>query len=689
MNFTVNDLLAVIVSYLVCPLFFFMPGYAAASAGNLFGFAEQSAAVRCVIAVVASAIILPSVIFIASHVLGFFGCFWLVVVFSLLMLVWHASHCRWGDCMKRIMLACSTYPLIFAAAIFWTLLCPIMLVDLDLGNRLCTTTALFDWSRNVAIGDSIRITGIPPDNFFMLAGKFYYYYAWCLLACLPMPASEFIAGINSYPGMIAANIWTGYALIAVFLLACKRLYKNSLTSTTLTLACLLPLVGALHYGAFALYSLFASGSLPQGACMEWMFFLPPMSAWLTAMAWLPQHIAGLVCGVGSSLLLLQAIDAEEPPNRRTAYWCAATAGIGFASMFDCSPFVSVPFVAGWCVWFVVFVARRRLSQARPILLAGLLALLLIYPLMAELRSFHKASGLILGLPTVRYENVPDWLDYFKVNKSIQPLATLLLVVPGRLIINLGSLLLAACLYWRSKLWTRADLPWLGLLGISFLCSIFLHSNVGRTTDDMQYRSMFALQFVVLIWAARYLGSMQFLGAKSRAVAVFIWAGILLGVVGSTADLLMTRLFNVLYRSDRVLDSERTLACRQIYSQLDRVLAPGARVQGSMLYDFWGTSVYNVFYSHRQSAIIADTLKCTAFGAEEQNVKPTLAAILPIFIDGSQTAVEQASRRFHLDAIVLCDLDPAWKAAGSWLASQRPSFSNQHYKAYLIKDLPRR
>jgi hypothetical protein len=46
-------------------------------------------------------------------------------------------------------------------------------------------------------------------------------------------------------------------------------------------------------------------------------------------------------------------------------------------------------------------------------------------------------------------------------------------------------------------------------------------------------------------------------------------------------------------------------------------------------------------------------------------------------------VQDVSRSFSIDALIVSDLDPVWQDENSWLRQATPAFSADHVRVYLV------
>ena len=166
-NFTWQELYGTIAAFITCPFTFFLPGWAIGWTSNIFRFRKLSLLGRLATSICLSLAVGPVIAYLLAKVAG--------LIFSRALFLLFGSTTIIFICLKlknpALLIASFASELknnwiVIAAIIFWTILCPFMLVDWQIGNHLHISVALFDWSRNVMVGDSLCITGVPPDNFF-------------------------------------------------------------------------------------------------------------------------------------------------------------------------------------------------------------------------------------------------------------------------------------------------------------------------------------------------------------------------------------------------------------------------------------------------------------------------------------------------------------------------------------------
>jgi hypothetical protein len=228
---------------------------------------------------------------------------------------------------------------------------------------------------------------------------------------------------------------------------------------------------------------------------------------------------------------------------------------------------------------------------------------------------------------------------------------------------------------------------------------FLRSGVSAG-NDLGWRGFLPAQFMMLLWGADLLvrrgeraekAGQSFSGWWMRSP---VWAPlIVLGIAGTLYEVVLLRTYFLwndagvtswaFFAPDRHFGT-RALELRRAYERLDRILPAGAKVQSSPEWRYF--DFYNGLYSNRQT-VVGDKDCGAVFGGDMTSCAGAFAGVSAIFDGGPKTTWEEVERTCHrlsIDALVVTDLDDAWRG-DDWMRETTPEVSGQHVRVYLIKN----
>ena len=271
-------------------------------------------------------------------------------------------------------------------------------------------------------------------------------------------------------------------------------------------------------------------------------------------------------------------------------------------------------------------------------------------------------------------------------------------LPLNYFLEFGFFFVVACLairrVWRKGFQDQADWCASALAAASLLLCTFLKATV-ISSNDLGWRSVLVLQFIVLLWAAEMWdeGVLGFApprtggpAAHSRSAPRLVALTLVLGALGSCYELCLERTFPILTDSFAVqrypflaLDRQlgrRTFELRAAYEKLALTLPKGATVQHNP-----EAGIGNVpagLYSDRQ--MVADVGSCGyVFGGSKKFCEEFVLPRLKQLFDGRQTVtageVANTCRDFSISALVFKDTDPVWADKSSWIWKAHPLLSN--------------
>jgi hypothetical protein len=340
--------------------------------------------------------------------------------------------------------------------------------------------------------------------------------------------------------------------------------------------------------------------------------------------------------------------------------------------------------------------------------AGALSLLLSWPYLVDLLSKRVETGLSPGVggqfAFLAIRDYPEILAYIaRLGGVHNSLVLELLRVPIILIVyvlEFGFFLLVVALRLRQDVSSRVSLKkqqrmaW-ALFAICLLTMSSVQSN-STGVNDLGFRGILVVQFVLLIWAAPIVDDLFFVkrsaeetGLRAPWIRALLFITLLLGIAGTAYQFVALRCYSPMAdhgkirRSERFLGDEgfgeRTYWLREGYSRLNELTASTAYVQYNPVRD----EIYMThLYSTRQ-AVIGDEDCASVFGGEVSKCKEAFPYIASIFNAPDVVRswnLDGVCDTFHVNVLVATDVDPVWQDPNSWVWTRRDLLANPAMRA---------
>ncbi len=694
-NFAVQDVLRILLVLPFFSLVLVAPGYLIGLASNVLDFKRRGFSERLLLALATSSAVSPYAINILSRYfsVGTVSALYLLLGAASMMrllLEWRRRKTTLHVDLHR------TTKLAICLVFVWIAVCLISLPDMQLGQKLYSTAATWDYSvRSPFIASALR-TGAPPASPFFYPGHSVparYYYYWNVLCALPAFMSRSSARVTLY----ASCIWSGLLLASMvpiylkhFLERTSKLRISSLVGIAMLAVTGLDLIPTLGIIAF--------GHVHPPADMEWWDTVQ-ITSWLDALIWVPHHVAALVACLAAYLFLWKAAHEKEMSTR---IWLIALAALGLSSAAGLSVYVTFVFGGFILSWVVYLVLRGKFSAAATHSIAGALALLLsigyIRDLLGPGTSDSGSSAASGHFVTLALRQLPFVFDFHNKLANVGLWAFLAFLL---LFIELGIYMLIGLIQanrdwrqWRTlpeeqkALWVMA--------GSSLLMIMFVRSTV-IGANDLAWRGSMILQFVLLLWAAIYLTNRLTTHREAPArglsdqqlLDVTVYLLLAIGGASTLYQLGILRVYTVL--SERyhwtdfiqLANGEDTFALRSAYAELDRVAPANAVVQynpDSKL----TTSM--LIYSRYQQADAGGSNCVTEFGGSVSQCPAVRAGLASIFDPptggfSSKAEVDTTCQSLHINVLLVNRLDLVWNRKDSWVWQDTPIVQNDFVRAY--------
>jgi len=738
MNFGLHELLMSCFALAALPVFFFAPGYVAASGTNLMGFRRLGWSERLLWA---TALSLPFALLFAVHpgisipprvtTLCFIAC------------ALASAGFLWRDAGRdgpRDAWGWDRYATVVAIAA--VALVPYVLLSafpLPWGGRLYESAVWQDWNVRIQlVNAAIRGGNALGNPMFAPGGQpapLHYYYFWYVL-CGRM---HDVVPVSARAVFTASCAGSALSLLAFLLLAVKyfgspRIAVRRQCAAVLLVACILGLdlvaitVTLLH-GRF--YS-------------DVQFWLDDRSpGFLHMVLWSPHHVAGLVCCGLGTLLFVQALGV----SRRQQLVHAGIASICFAASVGTSTFITLLFASACAVIFADALRRREWPVISTMAITAVLSVLLVAPflhgvLLAPSGAPVPKAGKHLLSFTLRYKNQSLnflWLTIKALDKTVtkHPAPTdanfnrlkwLMRIfrppyIAGLLLFDLGFFLFILVYQFRRDLRARqpmsrqARILWLMFAGIA-VPGFFLNSGGLQANNDFGRHAGFCLRLIFLLWAAPPVADFLARWRESRRahtalklttmtrVAVALAA---IGLLGQIAEIVLVRIRFPLTDAGllpRVVVEERVPHIGYRFAQVQQAMSAATRItpREGIVQGNPHSRLRNVYllYTNRQMAASDDGCN-TPFGGDPRLCEPMARALIQLFggmgphyqgapkvfddrIGFDPAAVTPANfarvcSAYKLDAVVAGYVDPVWWDKTSWVWQLQPVFANSTARVF--------
>jgi len=696
-NFMIADLLGTSAAFVLFTLVIFVPGYVLGWLADLFSFRRRSRLARCAIAVPLSVAVSPILTYLLWHwsiaaVWTLYAACWIgfLALFVRERRIWFSRPAI----SKRV-------AIVLAIIAGWVVLGLVCLVDLQIGDRLYYPTASYDYTLRTAITAAITRTGIPPHNPYFFPGRPFmlrYHYFWFILCGLVDQLGGTL--VSPRQAMLASTLWCGVGLIAMVPLYLRFFQPKASLNLERRMLVGIALLGVTGLDILGVAAIATTPAhlLPT---IEW--WNNQISAWITAVLWVPHHVAGLIACLTGFLVIWRA------SRERSIIISGVIAGLAFASGVGLSVYVTLVFAAFLAVWLVVTIIKKNRREAFVILVAGLVTVAAVTPYLLELvgaRTGPATGGGSFVRLTVRWFSISEvllivlWPD---APGWTEPIANGLFL-PLNYYLELGFFFKIGIMQWKrmrsgNDFFHSKELCAFVMAATSVFICTFLRSGV-ITANDLGWRGFMIAQFILLIWAAEMWdeGLLAPRTAPQQVVAFgkdrrgLLIALLVLGVAGSLYEVCMFRFFPLI--SDHLVLRQwnflapdqrlgvRTYALRQVYEGLKKKLPEQAIVQhnpnavpGDMFYGL---------YADRQAA--AETSQCgVVFGGDPALCPSVVSPLDDLFekpgaVDPSR--VDAICRDLSIDALVAKDTDKVWADKNSWVWKKQPILANSYARAFL-------
>lgn len=686
---------------LFLPILIF-PGYLIGSQLKIWGFRYPSLLMRLCTALVLSIATAPILIFLLWSVsvrIAEFA-YWTSVIATIFYIF------RTRRTLPRFRLPAVTSYI----AILWLFISLFSQIDIPVGGGLYLSEVAYDQSyRTEFVAALERSQTLPPESPFFVDSAhdgpstvpLRYHYFWFMLCGLIARISAYHVGARDV--LMASVSWGGFAVFAILLLVLRFFFeKHDIRRPGLML------LGAMAIGGLQVVFLFVNAlarlvrhmPLLKEGTLTWTDQKGQIAGWFDTLLWVPNHVAALVSGL-AALLLLWSIRECKAVSERVIR--VLLAGVAMASAVGLSVHVSFGFLAFLGVLSGVFLIKGRWKWAGFTLGTLWTAAAMAWPYLRILRA-SAAGGTPFLAFAVRnsdfaYNTVRSLhLHSFFLEQFVRAAFT-----PIVFFYELGFLLVVAV--WKlmqplpsdttEKL--RVRLLWL-FVGVLFLTAFFADSSVGSAkTNDMGWRGMLGIQFVLLFWTVDFVEQsllrpispgLEQDGHWRRTRRQFVVILACVGICTTGTEILLLRFFTLavdhkLAREDMIASLPKdngvyTSDLREAFDYLRKNTPLDAVVQDNPTRT---ESMLPGLFMERQTATrSAEGLR---FGGKPSDYMQVLLDTSAPFQSSHETLalLRQTCARTGVDYWVIQSSDGVWQDRQSWVWSEVPFYANPHVRIF--------
>ncbi|MBK8783080.1 MAG: hypothetical protein IPO22_15020 [Anaerolineales bacterium] len=705
-NYTFQDIFGSLYAVLLFTLIFVFPGYVIGWWLNLFEFRKRLTGVKLIIGVTLSNAFSPILVFLIYR---FTSSSVVIVLLLVVFFIWAILHFRGRqkiDAKFVYSLETAKYQkLAFFSVIAWVIFSILMLMEVQIGERLYFSTNSYDMITRVAMVDAITRTGVPPLNPSYYPGHpvplNFLYYFWYILGSIV----DQVGGpwVSAYQAMIASISWCGIAIASTMATYMRLRNSNSRINSWLNSIHALKFlaVGGLDFIIVMIIMAIVKarlGYLPfEGRVEGWNM---PIMSWLNAVMWVPHHVsAALAC---MTALMIFVYHASSVRSRKLM--AAVLIGLAFASAFGLSVWGMFVFAVFWAVWMIVIYFQ---NQGRELVLwmalGGISGMIFVSPFIAGLFQAGASSYSGGGIPVAFYVRPFIFSAFLTFLPRIAFYAINFLMLPLNYLFEFGFFFIVALLWigsrFREKIagQNRYYVPELILVAVVTILMSFLYSDI-ISINDLGIRGWLPVQFILIVWAADVVGKdSRYKNALAPKVSgttrsttmlsAVINAALVVGLLTTLLEGIALRMWPMMidasivgFPNELSADTylgERTYFGRLAYDYLRDNIPAGVITQSNPFVFLDHSS--GVYGTHQM--VVASR---TSYGIPPAAFNKLVEDVGVIFTDTNDSnwrSIDSLCRQYLIDVLIISDTDPIWNSI-SLLEEQRiPLYKNGYYAVF--------
>lgn len=666
-NFMFHDILSTLLGCALFPLVLIVPGYVIGWWLDLFDFRRRMFYSRLVLSLLLSFSISPVLFYLSSNLFSYLGTLVMVLALFLICIVIIVSDRSNFTFHKSRLMICPT-----ALACSWVVLGIFFLIDIQWNEQLYYSVTSYDHTTRISIVDAMARTGVPPVNPSYYPGHpvklSFLYFFWYILGGF----IDFIGGskVDARGAFFASAIWCGLGLMAAISFYLRMRLKDKrfdVWHQAFTGIGLLTVTGLDFFPAILIMS---NLRIPINDIEHWN---EQISAWMSSLLWVPHHIAALIAGVVTVMLVL----SMQEQTQKRKFILMAVAGTAFASAFGLSIWVTLVFILFWGFWLIrSLVSKTNKLIALPMVFAGFISILLLAGFLAGilsgLGSVSSTGGMFPVAIEVRNFIFVD-LIAGELPYNVQTILRLIFL-PVNYFLELGFYFFVPFIWFsQRKTEKKSNQYWAEviLLFSSFLVGTFMRSTLIEN-NDLGWRSWLPGQFILLIWGVDVLATLKTdMSKRNQANLIFL---VVLGVLSTLLNVGLLRFEPILAGSEF---GTRNFSARKAYTSILQTLPSDIVVQ------YNPNSYINRpagLYGMRQSAI-SDR---TAYGISTEIFLEKVADVGKIFLmDAVSTwqPVDDLCEQNFIDLLVIENTDPLWTSIDILKAERQPYYLDDSFAVF--------
>ncbi|MGH9615510.1 MAG: hypothetical protein ACRD28_02130 [Acidobacteriaceae bacterium] len=706
-NYTAHDLLATAAIVPVFAIFLVFPGYGVGWLTDLLQFRSSSTTRRILLSLPLSLAISTIVVNLVGRYVRPAIILWAFLIAGALV-SFHWIYV-WTRRKPRVSRAAKSTKVALILAGLWTVIVIGSLADIEIGNKLYASTALWDHAVRIAFVHSALRSMPPVRNPFSYLGSApvaRYYYYWYVLCSYPARLTHF----NPRYALYGSSVWCGFLLAAMIPLYLQDFFgiaENLRRKSVIGIA-LLSVTGLDILPT--IYEFLRARTVSPD--MEWWDPVQ-ITSWTDALIWVPHHVAALVaCLIGFLALWNVRKIVDKPYSvwiKRTV--CGTFAAFAFAAAAGLSIYVTFTFALFLLCWGIRLLYKRVYQEFVLYLGTACLTFLISVPYLHDLLP-HQASnaspavggaavaGIGAGPFAFGLRALPSFLatPYFlKIRGFSHPW---LFAPAGVIVVYILEFGVFALIAWdrferdrnrQSKL-DEAEIAAWYMVAVGMFVITFVRSSV-ISSNDLAFRSAMIPQFIFLLWGAEYFDRWCFVPhpdrwKRGRMKNGVILSTLALGFVATCYSLTILRTYMLFDDSGMIVYPADWLPApheigidlmhvRQAYAQLDKILPPRSIVQyNPMRNDYLPLLEYDKFQS-----VDAFPNCGTEFGGDASKCPPVQTAIDTLFNKPGEVNIREVCAQLSIDVLVVRQDDPAWQDRKSWVWTNSPVVEDSYIRAF--------
>lgn len=538
----------------------------------------------------------------------------------------------------------------------------LVITDLPLGDRLSLSGVLIDYAKHISVTDALTRTGIPPVNPSFHPGEpvpLFYYYFWFLLCSL----ADQLGGtlVTAKHAVFAGTLWAGVMVVAAIRVHADLLPRLPAGTVTATATALLLVTGLDLLPFIAIHLHAALASPPPGPLPDLEWWNEQVTAWVSAVLWVPHHVAALC-------ICLAAFRLVERGGRLSP----AVAAVAFATALGMSVWVTLTAAVMAAAWCGVLLVRRERHGLATWIGTGLLSLVLALPFIHDLSQSRQGGGPPLELTVREFFPFTRAHQYLGLDISCGQLCRAL-SLPLNYGLEFGFFALTTVLYWRQRRrqdpLARGERLLLTQTAAALLFCSVVKSSVAL--NDLGWRGMMFVQFAALLWAVPVMLTF----AEHGRWRPWLKAAAALGLAATAIQAVQLRLQPA---------TQHDAELRRTYEWISANTPPDALLQHDPTP---ALEALHAVYGNRQVAF-SDWQYGTLYGVDPVRAVSLRTELAALFAAPSLPAAAAAALagRYGITTLVAKAEDPAWRNRSSWVWATPPRFATGSTRVIAVADL---